>query len=113
MATEFTLTTAGTFDEDNLAFVRFFGGTARGVTFEFGTLSNFERVCAALRAGETLVLLGGALAGDPATADDLEALVVAGRVTFGEFPVTVSVGSGNLFTFTEEADMDLSALRDE
>jgi hypothetical protein len=89
-------------DFDQLAFVRFWGGTARGVLFEFGTVSQFERVTAALRTGADVLPLGQRLDGDPVTADDLDRLLVAGQVTFGQFPVTVEVGSGNLFNFTVE-----------
>lgn len=99
MSTEFSSTAT-----DELAFVRF-AGSADGVRctcFEFGTFSQFERVTAAMRAGETFVPLTDDLADDPTSADDLDALVVAGRVTFGRFPFTVEVGSGELFRFTVE-----------
>jgi len=98
MSTEFASTAT-----DSLAFVRFFGGTDRGTCFEFGTVSQFERVTAAMRAGETFAPLGGDLAGDPTDAGSLEALLVAGRVTFGEFGVTVEAGSGEMFDFTVES----------
>ncbi len=97
MATDFTSTAT-----NRLAFARWFGGTDRGTLFEFGTVSQFERVTAALRAGETFAPVGADLDGDPTTAEDLEQLLVAGRVTFGEFPVTVETGTGELFDFTEE-----------
>lgn len=97
MSTEFLSTVT-----DETAFVRFFGGVAQGTCFEFGTMTNFENVSAAMRAGEEFVPLGSDLEDDPFTADDLDALVMAGRVTFGEFPVTVEVGSGEMFRFTVE-----------
>lgn len=100
MSTEFRSTAT-----DEFAFLRWSGNadTGPGTAFEFGTMTNFETVAAAMRAGEQFEPLGGApLDGDPLTASDLEALVVAGRVTFGVMPVTVDVGSGELFRFTVE-----------
>jgi hypothetical protein len=97
MATDFVNRTT-----NELGFVRFYGGDARGTLYEFGTVSQFERVLAALRAGEVFDALGRRMLDDPTTARRLSDLMADGRVTFGEFPVTVEVGSGDLFNFTTE-----------
>lgn len=97
MSTEFTSTAT-----DELAFVRFFGGAGRGTCFEFGTVSQFERVLAAMEAGEQFLPVGECLDLDPDTADELRSLMADGRVTFGEFGVAVEAGSGELFRFTVE-----------
>lgn len=105
MSTEFTSTTT-----EQVGFVRFAGsveGTdgerVRCTMFEFGTVSQFERVCSAMRQGDRFEPFGGGPCnGDPETVEDLERLVVEGRVTFGRFPVTVEVGSGQMFDFTVE-----------
>ena len=98
MSTEFTSNTT-----NELAFVRWSGRRGCGVCYEFGTMTNFETVSRALRAGERFEPVGGyAMDSDPTTAEQLDALAVAGRVTFGDFPVTVEVGSGEMFRFTVE-----------
>jgi hypothetical protein len=103
MATAFVSRTAASLDEwDETEFVRFSGGRRRGVLFEFGTVSNFERVLRLMRRGERFVSLGMSMDVDPKSADDLERLMVDGRVTFGDFPVTVEVGSGEMFRFSVE-----------
>jgi len=101
MSTEFRTTTT-----DEMAFVRFCrsneSGTAR-TSFEFGTVTNFERVCAGCDAGETFFGDQGPLDSDPEfTRAGFEAALVDDRVTFGTFPFTVEVGSGDAFRMTEE-----------
>jgi hypothetical protein len=98
MSTEFTSATTG-----ETMFVRW--AANHGAAFEFGTVSNFEQVAAQMRAGDTFTPENGAAMDvDPATEQQLNELVVAGRVTFGQFPVTVAAGSGEMFRFTVEAD---------
>lgn len=98
MATEFVSTT-----DPTVQFVRFFGGASRGVCFEFGTVTNFERVCTSADNGSAFwPNTGPQMPGDPNTRQDFERLCREGRVTFGEFPVTVCVGTGELFRFTVE-----------
>lgn len=99
MSTEFVSTTT-----EEVGFVRF-GRTSpcgASTSFEFGTMTNFENVVRAMRGGERFVPLGTDMVGDPVTAEDVERMVATGRVTFGEFPVTVEVGSGDMFRFTVE-----------
>jgi hypothetical protein len=99
MSTEFLSTTTG-----ELGFVRF-GRSAAGfrTSFEFGTVTNFEQVLAAVRSGDRFEPLGDiTLDSDPETAEDLEALVANGRGTFGVFPIVVALGSGEMFRFTVE-----------
>lgn len=96
MSTEFLSSTTG-----DLGFVRWFAGRDRGACFEFGTVTNWETVVAWVRAGDRFDPLGGfTMDGDPVTAEDFEELVVSGRATFGEFSVTVEVGSGEMARFT-------------
>lgn len=96
MSTEFVSTTT-----DELGFVRWFGGQGRGLCYEFGTVTNWETVASWVRAGDTFRPLGGFECNeDPVTASDFEALIVSGRATFGEFCVTIEVGSGELARFT-------------
>lgn len=105
MSTEFVSRTSRSFGDAaslELGFVRFSGGRRRGVLFEFGTVTNFERVLRLMRRGEKFVPVGTDMDVDPDSADDLERLMADGRVTFGAFPVTVAVGSGELFNFTVE-----------
>lgn len=100
MSTEFRTSTT-----DELAFVRFFGGTDRGACFEFGSVSNWERVREAAANGETFVpeFGQGSLDSDPEfTPEGFDEVVRSGRATFGEFPVTVALGSGDAFNFTTE-----------
>jgi hypothetical protein len=100
MSTEFVSTTT-----EEVGFVRFCRTSPCGArtSFEFGTVSNFEAVVAAMRGGDRFVPWGsGPLEGDPVTAEDVEAMVASGRATFGEFPVTVEVGSGEMFRFSVE-----------
>lgn len=98
MATDFTTTST-----DEVAFVRFFGGPDRGACFEFGTVTNFEAVCRAADQGEQFVPCGAPMDTDPEfTRAGLERAVVEGRVTFGEFPVTVEAFSDAAFRFTTE-----------
>lgn len=94
MSTEFLSRTTG-----EMGFVRWAGGM--GGRFEFGTVTNWETVVAWVRAGDRFDPLGGwTLEGDPVTAEDFEELVVSGRASFGEFSVTVEVGSGEMARFT-------------
>lgn len=85
-----------------LGFVRWAGG--RGTTrFEFGTVTNWETVLDWVRSGDQFDPLGGCvLSGDPVTAEDFEQLVVSGRASFGEFPVVVELGSGEMTRFSLE-----------
>lgn len=97
MSTEFTSTVTG-----EVGFVRW-SGSGNGVSYEFGTMTNWEAVRAAMEAGESFAPEGGCtMDSDPATAADMERLVVDGRATFGQFPVTVELGSGEMFQFTVE-----------
>jgi len=98
MSTEFFSSVTG-----ELAFVRWAGRSLGATAFEFGTVTNWETVVRAARAGETFEPLGMGLAGDPVTAAEFEALVVSGRASFGEFPVTVELGTGEMFRFSVEA----------
>lgn len=99
MSTEFVSDTT-----EELAFVRFArrGENGTGPSFEFGTMSNFEDVCRAFDQGETFSPLGSDLPGDPTNRAELEAALLDDRVTFGVFPVTVEVGSGDMFRFSVE-----------
>lgn len=101
MSTEFTQPG----QTDDTEFVRWSGNstTGPGTAFEFGTITNLERVLASFDCGITFEPLGAPMADDPTDRASLEALVISGRVTFGEFPVTVEVGSGQSFRFGEEA----------
>lgn len=99
MSTEFRTTTT-----EEVAFVRF-GRTApsgESTSFEFGSVSNFEACCAAADAGETFFGDQGPLDSDPEfTRAGFEAMAASGRATFGEFPFTLELGSGDavrLFT---------------
>lgn len=100
MSTEFRTVTT-----DQLAFVRF-GKTApdgERTSFEFGSVSNFEACCTAADRGETFVGDQGPLDSDPEfTRAGFEAMVASGRATFGVFPATVALGSGDAVTFTQE-----------
>lgn len=100
MSTEFTARSTG-----EMAFVRFCRTAPSGerTSFEFGTVTNWEAVVQAARAGETFVPEAGqgSMDTDPVTAEDFEAMAASGRATFGEFPVTV--GSGEMFRFGVEA----------
>jgi hypothetical protein len=98
MSTEFVSASDAAMDDwDATAFVRWSrrGGTA----FEFGTVTNFEQVRSLLGLGEWFVGLGD---GELTTVDQLDSLLLEDRVTFGEFPVTVALGSGTMFRFTVE-----------
>jgi len=100
MSTEFVSQTAASLDDwDATEFVAW--GRKGGVAFEFGTMTNFERVRRLAELGETFVGLGSTLV-PFTTAAELDQLVADGRVTFGDFPVTVAVGSGTLWRFTVE-----------
>ncbi|MFD9964898.1 hypothetical protein [Amycolatopsis sp. NPDC058986] len=95
MSTEFRSAATG-----ELMFVRWSGRSADITTaIEFGTITNFEYAAAA-RAGDTFLPIGMPLDDDPASAADLVDLVTNGRATFGQFPVTVEVGSGEMWRFT-------------
>lgn len=100
MSTEFVSRSTG-----EVGFVRF-GRTAptgERTSFEFGTMTNFEFVVGMLRAGDRFDPLGGSpMESDPETVEDVERMVASGRATFGEFPVTVEVGSGDMFRFGVE-----------
>jgi len=97
MSTEFR-----TKSTDELAFVRYCGKVdgQRQRRFEFGTISNWEACQRASRQGEWFVPLGeGGTVTDP---DWFHTVVVDGRASFGEFPVTVELGSGEMFRFGVE-----------
>lgn len=103
MSTEFTASSTG-----EMAFVRYCRTAPCGArtSFEFGTVTNWEAVVAAARAGETFhpeTGDWGSMDTDPVTAEDFEAMAASGRATFGVFPVTVAVGSGEMFRFAVEA----------
>ena len=95
MSTEFVSTVTG-----ELGFVRWAGG--QGCRFEFGTMTNWENVVAWVGAGDRFVPVGVDLDGDPVTVDDFNRLVLSGRASFGDFPVTVELGSGEMTRFTLE-----------
>lgn len=102
MSTEFMSATT-----DEVAFVRW-GRTAptgERTSFEFGTMTNFEGCCAAADNGETFICTQSALEGDPAewTRETFEAMAASGRATFGDFPIVVAVGSGEMWRFTVES----------
>lgn len=100
MSTEFVATYT-----QELAFVRYCRTSPDGhrTSFEFGTISNFEACCQATDHGEFFTPVGTPLPCDPTfTRAGLESMVASGRATFGEFPVTVAVGSGEMFRFTQE-----------
>ncbi|MEU4674695.1 hypothetical protein AB0F91_43805 [Amycolatopsis sp. NPDC023774] len=61
-------------------------GRRRSPQLEFGTLTNFERILASFRAGDTFAPVGGCAEEDPTTAEELEQLMVDGRVALGQFP---------------------------
>lgn len=99
MSTEFVSTLTG-----DVGFVRF-GRTAPDgsrTSFEFGTVSNWELVRSWVAAGDTFEPLGSTEELDFSSVDTLDELVASGRATFGEFPVTVEVGSGDAFRFGVE-----------
>lgn len=101
MSTEFVTDTT-----EEVAFVRFCrtAPTGERTSFEFGTVSNFEACCTAADNGETFHPEGSPMDTDPEfTRAGFEAMVVSGRATFGEFPVTVEVGSGAMFRFGVES----------
>lgn len=100
MSTEFVLTD----DPEFVGFVRWAGAPTGQPRFEFGTVTNFETVVRMIRNGfEFEPLGGGRLASDPEmTPEGIEWLVAEGRATFGEFPITVAVGSGDMFRFGVE-----------
>ncbi|WP_378736026.1 hypothetical protein [Nocardia brasiliensis] len=95
MSTEFSFNNNG-----GLAFVRW--GRGNDLGYEFGTISNFEYVLAELESGAELESEQDLLESDPTTAAKLKEAVVDGRVTFGEFPVTLLLRSGDLYRFTVE-----------
>lgn len=99
MSTEFTSQMT-----DEMGFVRWGQRTTDGTrtAFEFGTVTNFERVCAMMRMGDSFQPQGMTMAGDPSTVEDMEQAMVDGRVTFDEFAVTVAVGSGEAARFSLE-----------
>lgn len=95
MSTEFCSTTT-----EEVLFVRWYAGPDRGACFEFGTVSNFESVCEAVDGGETFFeAVPSTLEGPESTRECLEELCAAGRVTFGEFPITVAMFSEEYFRF--------------
>lgn len=104
MSTEFCSTTT-----EEVLFVRWYAGPDRGACFEFGTVSNFEAVCEAVDGGETFYEAVPSTLEGPgrrasrldvlSTRECLEELCAAGRVTFGEFPITVAMFSEEYFRF--------------
>lgn len=87
--------------DEGTQFVRYAG--RNGVSYEFGTVSNYERVRSFLEAGQVFEPLGASdMQTDPQTPADLDQLVAEERATFGEYPVTVAVGSGEMFRFGVE-----------
>lgn len=87
----------------NLGFVRWGAGPTVGCRYEFGTITNWENVTSWVRAGDQFYPLGpSSMDSDPVTAEDFEQLVVTGRASFGEYPVTVAVGSGDIAKFETE-----------
>lgn len=96
MSTEFVSRATG-----DLGFVRWAGKS--GCRYEFGTVSNWENVVSWVRSGDCFRPVGGVwLDGDPESVDDFELLVASGRASFGSFPVTVELGSGEMARFTLE-----------
>ena len=98
----------------NVRFVRFcgaltdqqerekiFGVEARRSLLEFGTVTNFEEVCTMMDMGFTFSPVGSS---DDRTGsrETLEAAMVRGEIRFGQFPVTIALGSGDSFRFSEE-----------
>ncbi len=66
-------------------------------------MTNWENVLDWVRSGDQFDPVdGSALTGDPVTTTDFEQLVVSERASFGEFPVTVELGSGEMAQFTLE-----------
>jgi len=71
--------------------------------FEFGTMTNWEAVRAAAASGDTFEHWSGECEGDPdGTAEWFDTIVRNGRASFGDFGITVEVGSGELWRFTVE-----------
>lgn len=100
MSTEFRTTTT-----DEMAFVRFCRASDSGhrTSFEFGTMTNFENVLTACDRGETFRGDQPGLDSDPEfDRAGFEQAMVDGRVTFGEFGVTVELGSGDAARFSLE-----------
>ncbi len=98
MSTEFVSETT-----NEVAFLRFFGGPDRGACFDFGSMTNFERVLTALDSGERFRPVGGSLDTDPSqTRQGFEQLVRDGRATFGEMSFTLELGSGDFVRLFEE-----------
>lgn len=100
MSTEFVSQMTG-----EMGFVRWSRHNEDGsrTAFEFGTVTNFERVTSMMRMGDVFVPQGASsLEGDPTSVEDVERMVATGRATFGEFCVTVEVGSGDMMRFTQE-----------
>ncbi len=97
MSTEFRSQTT-----DELAFVRWAGKVDGRLCprFEFGTVTNWEQCRHAADEGEIFFALGEDPSGfEPEWFDEV---VVDGRASFSEFPITVEVGSGELFRFGVE-----------
>ena len=75
--------------------------------YDFGTVTNFEHVCELLDSGVEMEPMGSRFKAEHAAYFDgtragLERAMRDGLVTFGEFPVTVAVGSGAIWRFTVE-----------
>lgn len=104
MSTDFTC------DQDPTQSVRFVRWGSRRVSeetgqpaFEFGTMSNWEECWRMADAGMTFSPVGMRMDSDPDwTRQGFEDVVVQGRATFGEGFVTVEVGSGEMWRFTQE-----------
>lgn len=96
-------------EDDQFAFLRWGCRTDHHVggertAFEFGTITNFEKVLMALEQGQTFKPYDGSpLASDPPmTVNAFLDMARTGRATFGEMSITVAVGSGELWRFTVE-----------
>lgn len=104
MSTEFVSNTTG-----ELGFVRWFGGHngntsgSDGLRYEFGTITNWIDVVGWVRSGDRFVpITGERYDTDPQTVEDFEELVRSDRASFGDFGVTVALGSGEATRFTVE-----------
>ena len=91
----------------DVRFARWCTSAARGEEvgrrdlLEFGTVTNFEEVCQMMDMGFTFSPVGMSDDRTDSRAS-LEAAMARGEVTFGEFPMTIRLGSGEHFRFTEE-----------
>ncbi|WP_306358759.1 MULTISPECIES: hypothetical protein [unclassified Nocardia] len=97
MSTEFKFELGG-----DLAFVRWSRGQGKGVAYEFGTRTNLAYVMNRMAEGDQLVADQASMDTDPVNPVALLDAMAARLITFGEFSLTLEVGSGDLWRFSVE-----------